>query len=194
MPHCRPGILGIFQQTIEMALVLEALGIRQNARHHTAYRIGHRHGSDLATGQHEVTQRDLLVHTFIDESLVDALIMAADDDDIVHLAEANGIRLLEGMTAGRHINGMHRAAGFLADRFPAAIQGVCGHHSATAAAIRIIIYLILLICGVVPDLMGLDADEAPLLGPAEDALAQNIAKRVGKQGHDINSHRCASLR
>ena len=86
------------------------------------------------------------------------------------------------------------AAGLLADRFPAAIQRIRRHHRTTTAAIGVVVHLILLVGGVIPDLMGLDADEASLLSPAQNALAQNITKRVGKQGHDVNSHRCASLR
>jgi hypothetical protein len=83
-----------------MTFILKALRIGQNSRHHAAHRIGHRHGSDLAAGEHKVTQGDLLVHAFINEPLVNALIMAANQNQILHFAEPNGIGLAEGLSTG----------------------------------------------------------------------------------------------
>ena len=117
--------------------------------------------------------------------------MAADQHQIIQLAEPNGIRLLEGMATRRQVNGMHRAAGHVAHRFPTAVKGIRGHHSAPAAAIRVIIHLILLVGGIVPDLMGLNVDKSTFLGPAQNTLAEHIPQRFREQGHDINSHRYA---
>ena len=69
-----------------------------------------------------------------------------------------------------------------------------GVDDAAAATVGIVVHLALLVGRVVPDLMGFDADEIPLLGPAQDALVHHVAHGVGKQRHNINPHRSASLR
>ena len=117
--------------------------------------------------------------------------MAADDDDVVQLAQTDGVGLLEGMAAGGHVNGMDGAACLIADGFPAAVQGIGLHDRAAAAAVGVVVHLVLLVGGIVPDLVGLNGDEAALLGTAQDALGQHIAQRLREEGHDINSHRCA---
>ncbi len=53
-----------------------------------------------------------------------------------------------------------------ADVFPALVQRVGLHDSPSASAVRVIVHLLLLVQGVIPDLMGVDAQDIPLLGPA----------------------------
>ena len=71
---------------------------------------------------------------------------------------------------------------------------VCGHNCATAAAIGIIVGLILLVGSIIPDLMGFNADNAPILGSAQNTFRQHITQRFREQRHNVNPHRCASLR
>ena len=66
---------------------------------------------------------------------------------------------------------MHRATGFIAHRLPAAVQRVCSHHRSPAATVRIVIHLILLVGGVIPNLMGIDFDKATFLRPPQDTFA-----------------------
>ena len=80
------------------------------------------------------------------------------------------------------------------DVAPAVVERIRLHHGAVAAAIGVVVHLILLVGGIVPDLVGLDADEIALLGSAQNALIHHIAHRVRKQRHNVNSHRCASPR
>ena len=49
-----------------------------------------------------------------------------------------------------------------------------------------ICFLLLLIQGVIPDLVALDADVAPLLPPAQNGLTQHIPHHIRKEGHNIN--------
>ena len=191
MPNSRAAVLGILQQAVIMALVLEAFRVSQHTGNHAAHRIGYRHGSDFTAGENEIAQADLFIHALVNEALVDTLVVAADQDQIVHLAQPNGIGLGEGLAAGGHIDSMHRTAGLVADRFPAAVQRIRGHYRASPAAIGIVVHLILLIGSIIPDLVGLDADDAPVLGPAQNTLRQHIPQSLREKGHDINSHRYA---
>ena len=76
-------------------------------------------------------------------------------------------------------------------RLPAAVQRICRHHRTTTTAVGVVIGLILLVGSIIPDLMGFDADNATVLGTAQNTVAEHISHRVGKQGHNINSHRYA---
>ena len=70
----------------------------------------------------------------------------------------------------------------------------CGHTFTQADAIRLskMENLVLLVGGIVPNLVGLYADIAPLLGPAQDAFRQHIPQRIREKGENINPHRFAS--
>ena len=193
VPDSRSGVLRILQHAIEMAFVFKAFRVCQNTGHHTANCIRHCHGSNFAAGQHKVTQGNLFINALIDETLIDALIMTADQNQIFHLAQTNGICLPKGMTARRQINGVHRATCFVADSLPASIQWVRCHDSTTSAAVGIVVHLILLVGSVVTNLMGFNADESTLLSTAENTLRQNITQRLRKKRQNINSHRYASL-
>jgi hypothetical protein len=63
-----------------VALVLEALGVGQHPRHQPGHRVGHHHGGELSAGEDEVPDGYFLVHTFLNEALVNALIVAAHQD------------------------------------------------------------------------------------------------------------------
>lgn len=149
---------------------------------------------EIAAGQHKIPQGKLLIHALVYKALIDALIVPAYEDDILLLTQANGVSLRKGMAAGRKINSMNRPCRLIADGFPAAIQRICLHDGPPAAPIGIVIHLILLIGGIIPDLMRLNMDEAPLLGTSQNALGEYISQRIREQGQNINPHRCASPR
>ena len=195
VPLLRTGVLGMLQQAVPMGLLHEALLVRQDAGDHAADGVTDGHGRDLAAGEDKVAQGDLLVHALVQKALVHALIMPADQDDVVPLLlQLPGYALVEGAAAGGHKNGVGVwVAAFLADMVPAAVERVRLHDGPPAPAIGIIVHLHLLIGGVVPDLVGHDGEETPLLGPAQDADIQHGVHRLREKGHDIKSHRWPSL-
>ena len=79
-----------------------------------------------------------------------------------------------------------RSPASLADVLPALVEGVGLHHRPPAAAVGVVVHLLLLVQGVVPDLVALDADIAPLLPPAQHRLAQHIAHHIREERHNIN--------
>ena len=88
---------------------------------------------------------------------------------------------------------MHRGPDLVADRAPAAPQRVALHNGAASAAIGVIVDLILPVCGIVPDLVGMNFDQALFLRPAEDAGVQHGQHGLREQGHDIKAHGVTSL-
>ena len=187
------GVLGVFQQAVPVGFLLEALRVRQNAGDHAAHRIRHRHGRDLAAGEDEVAHGDLLVHALVDKPLVDALIVAADKNEVVVvLFQFPGDRLVEGAAAGGHENSAAGAVG-LHDVGPAAVQRVRLHDGAPASAVRVVVHLHLLIGGVLPNLVRADGDVSSFNGPAQDADVEHGVHRVGEQSHNVNVHPSPSL-
>ena len=149
-----------------MGFLLKALRVRQNAGNHAAYRIRHRHGGDLPASENEIAHGQLLVHTFVDKPLVNALVVAADQNQVAVIGfQLPGDGLGKGAAAGGHEDGATGAVG-VDNVFPAAEQGVCLHDGAPSAAVGVVVHLHLLVGGVGPNLVGADGDIAPLLCPA----------------------------
>ena len=187
VPHSGAGILGILQQTVPVALIFKALGVGQHPRHQAAHRVRHRHGGDLSAGEHEIPQGNLLVHALVDEPLVDSLIVAAHQDQMALFpGQPSGVRLGKGFAAGGEEDGEWALFIPLADVFPAPVQRVGLEHRPPASAIGVVVHLVLLIGGVVPDLVGFDAQDVPLLRPAQDGLGQHVAHRVREQRHNVD--------
>ena len=74
----------------------------------------------------------------------------------------------------------------VAQMLPALVQGIRLHHCPVPAAVGVVVHLLLLVEGVVPDLVAVDADDVPFLGPTQDGLAQHVSYYVRKQRHDVN--------
>ena len=178
-----------------MAFIGVAHLVAQDAGHQPGHGVGHGHGGNLAAGEDEVPQGDLLVHALVDEPLVDALVVAADQNQIFHrVPQAHGVFLGEGFAAGGEVDGVDRAADLVADGLPAAVEGIGLEDGSVAAAVGVVVHLVLLAGRVVPDLPGLNANQVPLLGPAQDALVHHIAHGVGEERENVNPHLLPSLR
>ena len=177
-----------------MAFIFIAGGIGQNPRHQAAHCVGHRHGGNLPPGEHKVPQGDLLIHIAVDESLVNALIVAAHQNQVLMVTgQPFGVCLGEGLAAGGQVDGASRAVG-VSDMLPALIERVGLHHSTAAAAVGVVVHLALLVEGVVPNLVGVDTQDIPLLSPAQNRLGECVAHCVGKQSHDVDAvHAVTSL-
>ena len=144
----------------------------------------------LAAGEDKVACGYLLVHARVQKALIHALVVAADQDKMVILClQFTGHLLGQHPAAGGHIDGVDPLPRFIADMLPAAVQRICLHDRAAAAAVGIVIHLHLLVGGVVPYLVGLYGDKAPFPGTTDDGRTHHRFHRVGEQGHDVNSHR-----
>ena len=197
LPGFGPGVLGVFQQTVPVALPGVAGLVREDPGHQATHGIRHGHGRDLPAGENKISQGDLLVHTLLDEALVHALIVAADQHQVVVIPlEALGGLLVVGLALGTHVD--HPAAQALRGggdhRVQAAFQRLGHHDAAEAPAVGVIVHLVLLVFGIVPDLDAVYLHRALLHGPADDALVQHGADRVGKQGQNIDPHYMPSIK
>ena len=76
-----PCVLRVFEEAIGERLVFRGLRVPESAGHMAGDGVDQDHRGKLASGDDEITERDLLVHPSIDEAFVDAFIAAADKDE-----------------------------------------------------------------------------------------------------------------
>ena len=191
VPDLGAGVLGKLQKAVPVAFVFIAFRVGEYAGDQPAHCISHGHGWNFTTCEHEVSQGDFLVHAFLNKALVNALVVAADQNQpVIVIPQPHGVSLLEGLSAGGHIDGAHPLAlgHALHDMGPAPIEGIRLHHRSVAAAVGVVIHLILLVGGVVPDLMALHPDKSPLLAPAQNGFTEHVSHHIGEEGHNVNPH------
>ena len=173
-----------------MALAGVALLIGKHSRHKAAHRIGHGHRRDLAAGEDKVAKRYLLIDALLDEALIHALIMPADEYKMIVIALEALCRLLRvGLALRGHV--YHAAAHPLRlclYRVKAALERLRHHHAAEAAAVGVVVHLILLVLGIVAYLHAVYFNYAFLRRAAYDALMKHRIDRRGEKRHYIYAH------
>src|SRR3954466_3850497 len=130
----RAGVL----RPLEQALAGEALAlcgelVPQHTREQPRHRVHNRQRSDLPAREHEIAQRQFLVHP-AEDALVHALIAAAHQDQGVVAGELDRLGLVE---AGPLRGHQHHPGGGRArpGRLDGRHQGLRLHHHARAAAV-----------------------------------------------------------
>jgi len=107
--------------------------------------------------------------------------VAADQDQtLVIIFQPPGVGLGEGLPRRGHVDGVDPFPRLLADVLPAAVEGIGLHHRPPAAAVGVVVHLLLLIHGVVPNLVAVHPDIAPLLPPAQHGLTEHISHHIGE--------------
>lgn len=72
-PHGRPRVLRVLEQAVEMAFLLEADVLGEHARQHARHGVRQDDGRQLAAGEHEIADGDLLHAVFLEHALIHAL-------------------------------------------------------------------------------------------------------------------------
>ena len=77
--------MGIFQQTVKVALLGKALVGSKHSGAHSGNSVAHYHGRQLAACEHIVAYGYLLIDYLVEQPLVHTLIMPADNENILPL-------------------------------------------------------------------------------------------------------------
>ena len=105
-PHLGAGVLGILQQAVPVAFFLVALLLSQHAGLQAQHTVRHHKASQLAAGEDVVTDGDLFIRKSIDHTLVDALIVAAYQCQVIILGQSLCVLLGVALAACRQEHDM----------------------------------------------------------------------------------------
>ena len=176
-----------------MALLLVAFRAGKHARAQAAHAVRHHQRRKLAAREHVISNRDFFVRQRLNDALVDALVMAAHQQEAVLLGKLLALFLCKRRARSRHENNVGpRMARFLHladDIHTAVVNGLRLHHHTRPASVGVVVHLLLPVRRVVPDLMAGKLDVPALARTADDAFTQNALTHLGKQRGDINPHR-----
>src|SRR5579885_253759 len=150
------GVLRVFQEAVFEALFGERSLVADNPWDQAHDRVGQHQRRKLASSQDVVPYRDLVIDAILDEALIDALVVPANDDERGLPGKLPREPLIEKRSLRGHENRPRSpAAGVEPGRF----QHVRLHHHSLAAAERRVVDRAMLVRGEIADLHGLVRDE-----------------------------------
>ena len=107
--------------------------------------------------------------------------MAADENQtLVIPLKALGIRLLKHRAGRGEVDGVKPFSCLLTDMIPTLVGRIGLHHCPMAAAVGIVVHLLLLVEGIVPNLVAIDTNDAPLLGTPQDGFTEHVTNHIGE--------------
>ena len=167
-----------------------AFGQRQYTVDEAADRVRYDAGGQLATGENVVADRQFLVHDFVDDPLVNALVVAAEQDKSVVPEILVGDLLGEGTSPGREIDhpALFVGGSLGGDGAVAVVNGRCRHQHAASSAVGSIVHAAVLVFAVIPDVGCPDVDDAGFPRPADDAGGDYGLYHLGEQRQNVDFH------
>ena len=92
----RACVLGIFQKPRGNALFLIALGIGEHTIAKASNAVGENACGDLTTREHKIADGNFLIHDFVNDAAVNALVVTAKENEVVIVAcKLGGARTYE---------------------------------------------------------------------------------------------------
>lgn len=193
----KPGVqrltLGVGGGGRGEAVLKGGVGVAEGAGDEADDGVHEDEGGQLASREDVVADRDLEGGEFLDDAFVDALVVAAEEEE----AGPGGEIAYEGLVEGDALGGQEDArcgAGVLGfggdDGVP---DGLAGHDHARAAAEGAAVGFVVLVVGVVADVGGVPGDEACGAGAGGDGEAERgggaAIEHLGEGGEDVEAHR-----
>jgi hypothetical protein len=152
--------------------------------------VDHDDGGDGAVGEDVVAEREFFGLEVFDDAVVNAFVVAGDEDEVVGGGEILGGGLVEAFasragddeaaTGGEGFDGCEERFGF-------------EDHAGTAAGGGVI-DLAVFADAVVAEVVDVEVEGALLLGAAHHAEAQGDADEIGEEGDDVDAHGVRAIR
>jgi hypothetical protein len=185
----RARVMWPLQQPAGVGILKGCPRVTQHTRQQPGDGIDDDHRRQLATGEHIVTDGDLVGDQVLAHPLIHSLVPPADKKQALLLAtsqfERNGLGKKAPLGAqkyDRHVhpirqNGLHSSE-----------DGLRLHHHSTSPAVRGIIRNPVFASRVIADVVKGDGKAAALLSPLEDTFLQGATKHRGEKREDIDVH------
>ena len=123
----------------------------------------------------------------VTNTLVNAFVMSAEDDNILHHREVIGSMLSETLSIRRCENDLVIVS-FFTQMGYAAVDRFYLHHHTRKASIGIVVNTTPLVESIVAQVMDMDFGESFLLGPCNNALVHEWLDHLGQNRYDIYTH------
>ena len=119
----------------------------------------------LKLENYKVSYGDLVGHDLLQDSLVDPLVVAAEQDQVLLPGQVYGHGLVKGPAHRGHV--YHPGFSFqtVLDAFPCIVDRLGLHQHAGSAPVGVIVHTVMFIQGIVPDIDRLHGQKAPVHGP-----------------------------
>ena len=164
-----------------------ALLIANHARHHSHDGVGHHGSSQLATRHHIVANRYLACDEVLANAVVDALVVSAEDDDVLHHRQLVGHMLVELLAVGRSEYHLVVVALSLQGR-DAAVDGLALHHHSGKSAIGVVVHAAPLVERVVAQIVQMYFGQAFLFRTCQNRLVDESLNHLWQHGDNVYSH------
>lgn len=206
------GVLGEFEEAGGVAVVGGALVVAEDSGEQAGDGVDDDGGGEGAVGEDVVADGKFAVDEVVDDALIDAFVVAAEEDEVGDFDELLGGALGEEGAGG----GEEEGEGFsIFDfRFSSGVAGSCGgafpisdlrtsifaqlfdrgedgfafEDHALAAAVGGVVGGAVFVGGPVAEVVGADGDEAALLRLADHALGERGGGDVWEEGEDVDQH------
>lgn len=179
-------VLGEFEKACGEGVFERRGGVAQNFGKESHNGIHDDDGGDDTVGEDVVADGNFLVHEEVDDALIDAFVMAAEEDEMVALGgEALGRGLFERGACGGH---KQHSGPLRAEGGESGENGFALHDHALAPAIGGVVGGAVFVRGPVADVVRVDFHEGALLGASDDAFSQSVGRDLGKEGQDVDAH------
>ena len=172
-----------------MALLLEAFVCGKHAGQHAAHGVRQSEGRQFAAREHEIAQRNLLIHIRLQHAVIHTLVMAAEDDEILHLRELAHALLRQRFSLWRHKQDMRPFSELFHEVVQAGGDRLSHEEHAHAAAEERIVHAVVLVAGKIAELVAAHLQSALAPGAADDAFGHHRLAHIRKKGEQINPHR-----
>ena len=144
-------------------------------------------GGDLAAAYDEIAHGDLPGDEVFADALVDAFVMAAEDDDVLLEGQFVGDALVQDLAVGGHVDDLV-VLPFGAQFLDHPEHRFHHHDHAGVTAVAVVVHGQARPQAVLAEVVDMDFHQAFLDGPAGNGMAQRAFEQLRNHGEDIDAH------
>ena len=172
--------------------VLETVGkgrcfVGQDTRNEADDAVREEGGGNLAAAYDEIAHGDLPGDEVLADALVDSLVMAAQDDDVLFEGQFVGDTLVQDLAIGGHVDDLV-VLPFGAQFLDHPEHRFHHHDHAGVAAVAVVVHGEARPQAVLAEVVDMDLHQAFLDGPAGNRMAQRTFQQFRNHGEDIDAH------
>ena len=165
---------------------MESLELRGNiivehSRHISGDGINHNHRRKLPACQNIVTDGDIIRHNHLKHTLINALIMSAQEYEVILLRKFTAHLMVKALSLRCHVENPDASLHILAYMLICLIDRLRLHDHPGTSAIRVIVHLQMLVRGEIPDIRCTNLYYVVLYRPSDDAGVKPIEHHIRKK-------------